>query len=131
MPQVRVKDADLLMVKAATDNLEVSHNETEAKDLNIVNVSFRIIDIREVHRNKTVLNTAINTNPIFREINQTTTEAEAVAIDAVMVGPTIRVVMEHISITCMTHSQNNMVHLAVYVVVLTILLSIVTRENMI
>ena len=139
MPQVRVKAADLLLVKAATDNLEVSHNQTEAKDLNIVNVSFRIIDIREVHCNKTILNMAITANPIFREINQTTTEAEAMAVvlsileDVVVVGPTIRVVMEcvSISITCMTHSQNNMVHPVVYAAVLTILLSIVTRENMI
>ena len=139
MPQVRVEDTDLLLVKMATNNLEVSHNETEAKDLNIVNISFRIIDITEVHPNKTVLNTAITANPIFREINQTIIEAEAVAVvlsileDAVVVGPTIRVVMEHISIsiTCMTHSQNNMVHPAVYAVVLTIRLSIVTRENMI
>ena len=139
MPQVRVEDTDLLLVKVVTDNLEVSHNETEAKDLNIVNVSVRIIDIREVHPNKTVLNTAITTNPIFREINQTTTEAKAVAVvlnileDVVMVGPTIRVVMEHISIsiTHTTHSQNNMAHPAVYAAVLTIFLSIVTRENMI
>ena len=139
VPQVRVEDADLSMVKVATDNLEFSHNKTEAKDLNIVNISFRIIDIREVHHNKIILNMAITANPIFREINQTTTEAKAVAMvlsileDAVMVGPTIRVVMVHISIsiTCMTHSQNNMAHPAVYAVVLTILLSIVTRENMI
>ena len=68
MPQVRVEAPDLLLVKAVTDNLEVSHNETEAKDLNIVNVSFRIIDIREVHLNKIVLNMAITGNPIFREI---------------------------------------------------------------
>ena len=120
-------------------NLEVSHNETEAKDLSIVNVSFRIIDIREAHPNKTVLNTAITANPIFREINQITTEAEAMAVvlsileDTVMVEPTIRIAMEctSISITCMTHSQNNMAHPAVYAVVLIILLSIVTRENMI
>ena len=139
MPQVRVEDTGLLLVKVATDNLEVSHNETEAKDLNIVNVSFRIIDSREAHPNKTILNMAIAANPIFREINQTTTEAEAVAVvlsileDTVVVGPAIRVVMEciSISITRMTHSQNNMVHPAVYVTVLTILLSIVTRENMI
>ena len=139
MPQVRVEAADLLLVKAVTDNLEVSHYETEAKDFNIVNVSFRIIDIREAHPNKTVLNTAITTNPILREINQIATEAKAVAMvlniigDAVMVGPTIRVVMGHtsISITHMTHNQNNMPHPAVYVVVLIILLSIVTRENMI
>ena len=139
MPQVRVKATDLLLVKAVTDNLEVSHNETEAKDLSIVNVSFRIIDIREAHPNKTVLNMAITTNPIFREIKQITIEAKITAVvlsileDMVMVGPNIRVVMEHtsISITCMTHSQNNMAHPAVYVVVLIILLSIVTRENMI
>ena len=139
MPQVRVEATDLLLVKVVTDNLEVSHNETEAKDFSIVNVSFRIIDIREVHPNKTVLNTAITTNPIFREINQITTEAKAMAVvlsileDTVMVEPTIRIAMEptSTSITCMTHSQNNMAHPAVYAVVLIILLSIVTRENMI
>ena len=80
MPQVRVEAADLLLVKVVTDNLEVSHNEIEAKDLSIVNVSFRIIDIREVHPNKTVLNTAITANPIFKEINQITTEAKAMAV---------------------------------------------------
>ena len=82
---------------------------------------------------------AITANPVFREINQTTTEAKAMAVvlsileDAVVVGPTIRVVMEHtsISITCITHSQNNTAHPAVYAAVLTILLSIVTKENMI
>ena len=139
MPQVRVEVADLLLVKVVTDNLEVSHNKTEAKDLNIVNVSFGIIDIRQVHPNKTILNMAITTNPIFREIKEIAIKAEVTAIalnileDAVMVGPTIRVVMEHtsISITHMTHSQNNMAHPAVYVVDLIIPLSIVTRENMI
>ena len=112
MPQVRVEAADLLLVKAVTDNLEVSHNETEARDLSIVNDSFRIIDIREAHHNKIVLNMAITINPISREIKQIATEAEAVAMvlsiieDAVMVGPIIRIAMEHISIsiTCMTHN---------------------------
>ena len=100
MPQVRVKAADLLLVKAVTDNSEVSHNETEAKDLSIVNVSLRIINIREAHPNKTVLNTAITANPIFREINRITTEAESMAMvlsileDAVVVEPTIRIAME-------------------------------------
>ena len=137
-PQVRVEAADFLLVKAVTDNLEVPHNETEAKDLSIVNVRFTTIDIKEAHPNKTVPNTLITTNPIFREIRQITTEAEVVAmvlniLDAVMVGPTIRVVMKHtsVSITHMTHSQNNMAHPAVYVAVLVILLSIVTSENMI
>ena len=82
---------------------------------------------------------AITTNPISKEIRQITIEAEVTAMvlnileDVVVVGPTTRVVMEHtsISITCMTHSQNNMAHPAVYAVVLTILLSIVTRGNMI
>ena len=139
MPQVRVEAANLLLVKAVTNNLEVSHNETEAKDLNIVNISFRIIDIREAHTNKTVLNTAITANPIFREIKEIAIDAKAATVvlsileDAVVVGPTTRIVMEHtsISITCMTHSQNNMAHPAVCVVVLIILLSIFMRENMI
>ena len=111
LPQVRIEAADLLMVKVVTDNLEVSHNEAEAKDLNIININFRIINFREVHLNRTVLNMATAANPIFREIKQIATEVEAVAEvlsnleDMVMVGPIIRVAMEHksISITCMTH----------------------------
>ena len=94
--------------------------------------------IREAHHNKTVLNTAIIVNPTFREIKQIATEAKAVAMDlsnledVVMVGPIIRIAMEHISIsiTHMTHNQNNMALPAVYVADLIILLSIVTRENM-
>ena len=131
LPQVRVEAADPLMVKVGTDNLEASHNEIEAKDLNIVNVNFRTIDFREVHFKRTVLNTATITKPIFREIKQIATEAEAVAgvlsnlEDVVMAEPIIRVAMEciNISITHMTHRQNSMAHLVVYVVVLIIPLS--------
>ena len=116
------------MVKAVTDNLEVSHNETEAKDLNIVNVNFRIIDFREAHFNRTILNMATTANPTFREIKQIATEAEAMVEvlsnleDLVMVWPIIRVAMEriNISITCMTHRHNSMAHLVVYAVVLII-----------
>ena len=81
MPQVRVQATDLIMVKAVTDNLEGSYNETEAKDLSMVNVSFKVITIREVHLNKTVLNMTIIANPIFREIKQIAIEAEARAVD--------------------------------------------------
>ena len=138
MSQFRVEATDLLLVKVVTDNLEVSHNETEAKDLNIVNISFKISNIREVHPSKTVFNTATTINPIFREIKQIALEAEVMAMalstigDTVMVGPTTRAVMEHtsINITCMTHSQNSMAHPAVYAADLIIPLSIVTRENM-
>ena len=130
--------ADLLMVKKVTDNLEVSHNKTEAKDLNIIKVNFRIINFREAHFNRTVLNTAPATNPILREVKQITTEDEAVAgvlsnlEDAVVVGPIIRVTMEliNISITHMINRQNSMAHLVVYVVVLIIPLSTATKENM-
>ena len=126
------------MVKAVTDNLEVPHNETEAKDLNIVNVNFRTINFREAHFNRTILNTATIANPTFREIKQIATEAEAMAgvlsnlEDAVVAEPIIRVSMEgiNISITHMTHRQNSMVHLVVYAVVLIIPLSTVTRDNM-
>ena len=91
--QVRIVAADLLMVKAVTNNLEVSHNETEAKDLNIINVNFRIINIREAHFNRIILNTTPAANPIFRKIKQIATEVKAVAgvlsnlEDVVMVGP--------------------------------------------
>ena len=126
------------MDKAVTDSLEGSYNETEAKDLSILNVSFKVIAIREVHHNKTVLNTAIVVNPIFRETTQMVIEAEAMVMDlsnledTVMAGSIIRITMEciSISITHMTHNQNNTVLPAVYAVDLTILLSIVTRENM-
>ena len=70
MPQVRVKATDLIMVKVVTNNLEGSYNETEAKDLSIVNISFKIITIGEAHYNKIVLNMAIIVNPIFREIKR-------------------------------------------------------------
>ena len=130
--------ADLLMVKVVTDNLEVSHSETEAKDLNIINVNFRIIDFREAHFNRTILNMAQAANPIFRKIKQIATEVEAMARvlsnlkDTVMVRPIIRVAMEYISIsiTHMTHRQNSMTHLVVYAVVLIIALSTATKENM-
>ena len=138
MPQVRVEAADLIMVKAVTDNLEGSYNETEAKDLIIVNVSFKVITIRVAHLNKTVLNTAIIVNPIFREIKQMAIEAEAMAMNlsnsenTAMEGPISRIVMEHISIsiTHMIHNQNNMDPPAVYVVDLIIPPSTATRENM-
>ena len=137
-PQARIEATDLLMVKAVTDNLEVSQNETKAKDLNIVNINFRIIDFREAHFNRTVLNIAATANSTFREIKQIATEAEAMAgvlsnsEDAVVVEPIIRVAMEriNISITHMTHRQNSMAHLVVYAVVLIIPPSTVIKENM-
>ena len=138
MPQVRVEVTDLTMVKAVTDNLEGSYNKTEAKDISMVNDTIKIIAIREAHHNKTVLNMATIINPIFREIKQIAIEAKAVAMDlsnsedVVVEGPIIRIAMEciSISITHMTHNQNNMVHPAVYAADLIILLSIATRENM-
>ena len=110
------------MVKAETGNLEGSHNEIEAKDLGIVSVSFKIITIREAHHNKIVLNMAMVVNPISRGIMVMHIEAEAVAVDlsssedAVAVGPIIRTTTEHISIsiTHITHNQNNMALPAVY-----------------
>ena len=45
MPQVRVEATDIITVKAATDNLEGSYNETGAKELSIVNISFKVIAI--------------------------------------------------------------------------------------
>ena len=137
MPHARVEATDFIMVKAVTNNLEGSHNETEAKDLNMVNASFKVITIREAHLNKTVCNMAIIANPISREIKQIAIEAEAMAMDlsnsedAAVEGPIIRIAMEgiSISITHMTHNQNNMAPPAVYAVDLIIPLSIATSKN--
>ena len=91
--------ADLSMVKAATDNLEASHNVAEAKDLNTININFRTISFSKTHINRTVLNMVLTTNPIFREIKQMTREDGAMARvlskseDVVMVGPITRVIM--------------------------------------
>ena len=136
--QVRVEATDLIMVKAETDNYEGSYNKTEDKDLSIVNISFKIIVIREAHHNKIVLNMAMVVSPISRGIMLILIEAEAMAVDlsnsedAVMVGPTIRITMEHISIsiTHMTQNQNNTVLPVVYVADSTIPPSTATRVNM-
>ena len=125
------------MVKAVTNNLEGLHNETEAKDPNMVNASFKVIAIREAHLNNTVHNTATITNPISRENKQIAIEAEAMAVDlsnsedVAVEGPIIRIAMDsiNISIAHMTHKQNNMALPAVYVADLIIPLSIATREN--
>ena len=125
------------MVKAVTNNLEGPYNETEDKDLNMVNVSFKVITIREAHLNKTILNMAILANPIFREIKQIPIEAKARAVDlsnsedVAVEGPIIKIAMEGISIstTHTTHNQNNMALPAVYVADLIIPPSIATRKN--
>ena len=138
LPQVKVEATDLLMVKVVTGNLEASHKEAEAKDLSITNANFKIIDLREVHLNITIINTAPTANPIFREIKQITTEDEAVARvltkleDAVMVGPITRVTMAFtsISIIHIISRQNSMAHPVVYAAVSIIPLSTATKENM-
>ena len=66
IPQIRVEAADLIMVRAETDNLEDLYHEIEDKDLNIVNVSFRITAVREAHRNKIVHNMVVHVNCAFK-----------------------------------------------------------------
>ena len=69
IPQVRVETTDLIMVRAETDNLEDLYQEIEDKDLNIVNVSFRITAIREVHCNKIVHNMVAHVSRISKGTN--------------------------------------------------------------
>ena len=69
IPQVRIEVADLIMVRAETDNLEDLYHEIEDKDLNIVNVSFRITAIREAHQNKIIHNIVAHINRIFKGTN--------------------------------------------------------------
>ena len=69
IPQVRVEAADLIMVRAETDNLEDLYHEIEDKDLNMVNISFRITVIREVHCNKIVHNMVVHVSRISKGTN--------------------------------------------------------------
>ena len=138
LPQVKIVAADLLMAKAVINNLEASHKEEEAKDLNTINTNFRTINFSKVHINRIVLNTALTANPVFREIKQMTTEEEAVARvlstseDGVVVGPITRVTMTltSISIIHMINRQNSMAHPVAYAAVSIIPLSTATKENM-
>ena len=68
MPQVRVEAIDLIMGRAETNNLEDLYHEIEDKDLNIVNVIFRITAIREAHHNKIVHNMVVHASRIFKGI---------------------------------------------------------------
>ena len=66
LPQVKIKAADLLTVKAVANNSEASHREAEAKDLSTFNANFRTIGFREAHIRVTVINIAATVNPISR-----------------------------------------------------------------
>ena len=54
------------MVRVETDHLEDLYHEIEDKDLNIVNVSFRITTITEAHHNKIVHNMVAHVNRISK-----------------------------------------------------------------
>ena len=79
LPQLKIEAADILTVKAVSDNSEASHREAEARDLSTINTNFRTIGFREAQIRVAVINTIATTNPISREINQTPTEDEAMA----------------------------------------------------
>ena len=116
--QIRVEAADLIMVRVETDNFEDLHHEIEDKDLNIVNVSFRITAIREAHRNKIVHNMVAHVSHISKGTNSMHTEAKArVRVlsnskDAPMAGRvfTIMLALININTTHMTSNQNSMAH---------------------
>ena len=137
--QIRAEVADLIMVRAETDNLEDLYHEIEDKDLNIVNVSFRITAIREAHHNKIIHNMVVHVSRISKGTKEMHTKAEAGAgvlsssEDAPVAGRTSRIMLELINIntTHMTSNQNSMAHHVVCVEDLIIPPSIVIKGNMI
>ena len=139
LPQIKIEAADLLLVKAVADNLEVSHSKAEARNLSTININFRTTDFKEAHIRVAIINTAATTNPISREINLIPTEDEAMTRvlnkqeDAVMAGPIIRVIIiiTSISIILTISRRDSMAHPLAYVAVLIIPLNIATKENMI
>ena len=139
IPQVRVGATDLIMVRAETDNLEDLYHEIEDKDLNIVNIIFRITAIREAHHNKIVHNMVAHVSHISKGINSTHIGAEAgVGVlnnseDTPTAGRVSRIMLALINIntTHMTSNQNSMAHHVVCVEDLTIPPSTVIKGNMI
>ena len=79
LPKVKIEAADLLTVKAVTNNSEASHREAEAKDLSTISANFRTMDFREALIRAAIINSAANANCISRGINQIPIEDEAVA----------------------------------------------------
>ena len=137
--QIRVEAADLIMARAEIDHLEDLYHEIEDKDLNTVNVSFRITAIREAHHNKIVHNMVAHINHIFKGTKQTHTEAEAgvgvlsISEEEPTAGRISRITLAHINIstTHMTSNWNNMAHHVVCVEDSITPPSIVTKGNMI
>ena len=127
------------MIRAETDNSEDLYHEIEDKDLNIVNVSFRITTIREAHCNKIVHNMVVHVNCTFKGTKQMHTEAEAgfgvlsISEDEPTEGRIFRITLAPINIntTHMTSNQNSMAHHVVCVEDLIIPPSIVIKGNMI
>ena len=137
--QTRVEAADLIIVRAETDHSKDLYHEIEDKDLNMVNVSFRITAITEAHRNKIVHNMVAHINSTSKGTKLTHTEAEAGAgvlnnlEDAPMAGRISRITLApiNINITHTTSNRNSMAHHVVCVEDSIIPPSIVTKGNMI
>ena len=129
IPQIRVEAADLIMVRVETDNLEDLYHEIEDKDLNIVNISFRITAIREVHRNKIVPQYGSARKPYFQG-NQVNA-CQGISEDEPAAGRIFRIMLAPINIntTHMTSNQNSMAHHVVCVEDLIIPPSIVIKGN--
>ena len=132
LPQVKVEATDPLMVKAGTDNLEVSHNETGQKP-QYSQGKFQNCRFQRGTFQQNRIQYSSNRKSYFQG-NQTNSYREAVAgaLNVVMAEPIVKVAMAitSISITRMAHRQNSMAHLVVYVAVLIIPLSTDIRENM-
>ena len=138
LPQVKIKAADLLLVKAAAYNSEASHSKAEARDLSTININFRTTGFREAHIRAAIINTVATANTISREINQIPTEVEAMARvlnkqeDAVMVGPITRIItITSISTILVISRLNSTAHPVAYAEVLITPLSIAIKANMI
>ena len=135
IPQVRVEAADLIMVRAETGNLEDLYHEIEDKDLNIVNVIFRITTIREAHRNKIVHNMVAHVSRISKGTNSTHIEARVGVLnnseDTPAAGRVSRITLALINIntTHMTSNRNSMAHHVVCVEDLIIPPSTVIKGN--
>ena len=137
MPQARVKTADLIMVKAVTDNLEGLYNETGQRP-QYGQHQFQSYRYQRGASQQNHTQYGNTHKPYFQGNNTNSYRSRGRAMDLsnsedmAVEGPIIRVAMEGISISIIhtTHNQNNVALPVVYAVDLIIPPSIATRENM-
>ena len=140
--EVNLEDVDLTEAKIQVDFSEVKIHVVEVNAIkihtkaNIKTIAIKVI-ITKVIEVYIIIHAEISNSAIIMPNleAEALVMAEVITMDAVMVGPIIKVILTtntiSIMVMMMSTRQSNMVHHVHYAVVITTPLNIVLRENMI